>query len=116
VAELQVEGNELVLHLTKEEVAEAMHSELRVPLVDVVSVEVLDDAHGAADQGLKTGMRIPGIAEVGTVHSDGKRFFVAVHRTTPRGVRVELRNGSFDEWIIGIVDPESLTAEIKKSL
>jgi hypothetical protein len=116
VADLQVEGNELILHLSKSEVAEAIHGELRAPLVDVTSVEILDDAHDAADHGLKTGTRIPGVIEVGTVHSDGKRIFTAVHRSTPRGVRVVLQNGSFDEWIVGCEDPESVAAQIKSSL
>ena len=93
-----------------------MHGELRAPLGDVVSVEVLENAHDAADQGMKTGMRLPGLAEVGTVYAEGKRIFAAVHRSTPRGVRVELRDGSFDEWLVGFDDPESLVAQIQKSL
>ncbi len=116
VAALEIEGAELVLRLSPGEVAESMHEELRVPLTEVVLAEILEDAHGAADQGLKTGMRIPGVAEVGTVHTEGKRIFVAVHRSTPRGVRVELQNGSFDEWIVGCADPESLVEQIQQSL
>jgi len=115
VAELQIEGVELVLHLTKGEVAEAIHGDLRAPLTDVLSVEILDDAHDAADHGMKSGTRIPGVLEVATVHTDGKRLFAAVHRRTPRGVRVILQNGSFDEWIVGCEDPESVVAEISKA-
>jgi hypothetical protein len=116
MAELQIQGEELVLHLSKGEVAEAMHGELRVPKSDVLSVEILDDAHDAADHGLKTGTRIPGVIEVGTVHSDGKRIFTAVHRATPRGLRIVMQNASFDEWIVGCEDPEAVKAQINKSM
>jgi hypothetical protein len=115
MAELRIEGQELELHLSKGEVAEAIHGDLRVALSDVLSVEILDDAHDAADHGMKTGTRIPGVIEVGTVHSDGKRLFTAVHRSTPRGVRVVLEGAAYDEWIVGCDDPESVAAEIAKA-
>jgi len=45
VAELQLEGRELVLHLSGAEKAEAVHGDRRVPLSALRGVEVLDDAH-----------------------------------------------------------------------
>lgn len=112
MAELAIEGDELVLHLTPLEKVEAVHGELRVPLSSVQSIEVLDDAHEPADHGLKEGQRLPGVSEVATIHADGKKIFAVVHHTTPRGVRIELEGSSFDEWIVGCADPEGVKSRI----
>ena len=111
MAQLTIEGQEVVLHLTKGEKVEGVHGDLRAPLVAVTAVDVLDDAHRAADVvGVKVGTRIAGVIEVGTVRARGKRLFVAVHRDTPRGVRVSLTGADQDEWVVGCADPEAVAA------
>jgi uncharacterized protein len=114
VAELQLEGGELVLHLSGAEKAEAVHGDLRVPLSAVRGVEVVDDAHGwtGIGVGLKVGMRVPGVATVATVRGHGEKMFIAVHRDTPRGVRVRLDGAPWDEWIVGCADPEAVAATV----
>ncbi|HUB41981.1 MAG TPA: hypothetical protein VMA72_24300 [Streptosporangiaceae bacterium] len=114
MAELQLEGDELVLHLSGAEKAEAVHGDLRVPLPAVRGVEVLDDAHSwtGIEVGFKVGMRLPGIATVATVRGHGEKVFVAVHRGTPRGVRVRLEGAPWDEWIVGCADPEAVAASL----
>jgi hypothetical protein len=112
VAELKIEGDELVLHLTAAEKLDGVHRDLRAPLSSVSGVEVLDDAHRAAGfrAGVKIGTRIPGVVEVGTVQGRSLRRFVAVHHDTPRGLRIRLESTSYDEWIVGCVDPEAVAA------
>lgn len=89
MAELVVEGDDLVLRLSTAEKVEGVHGDLRAPLTEVREVTVLDDAHQAAGirAGLKVGTRLPGVIEVGTILGRAKRF-AAVHHDTPRGVRV----------------------------
>jgi hypothetical protein len=111
MGDLQVKGDELVLHLSAAEKVEGMHGDLRVPLSAVRSVEVLQDAHEPADHGIKLGTRMSGVIEVGTMAGESK-IFAAVHRDTPRGVRVVLDGSSYDEWIVGCADPETLAQEI----
>ena len=60
MAELRIEGNELALYLSAAEKVGAVHGDLRVPLSAVRRVDVLADAHGPADHGIKLGTRIPG--------------------------------------------------------
>ena len=69
MAELQLEGDELVLHLSGAEKAEAVYGDLRVPRSAVRGVEVVDDAHRWTEigTGFKVGMRLPGVASVATV-------------------------------------------------
>ncbi len=111
MAELRIEGSELVLHLTGLEKAEGVHGELRVPLSAVRAVEVLNNAHDPADTGFKVGTRIPGVIEVGTMHGT-KTVFACVHKGTPRGVRVVLDGAAHDEWIVGCENPEDIAAAI----
>jgi hypothetical protein len=114
MAELHVEGDELVLHLSGAEKAEAVHGDLRVPSSAIRGVEVLDDAHSWTEigTGFKVGMRVPGVASVATVRGHGEKVFVAVHHDTPRGVRVRLEGAPWDEWIVGCADPEAVAATL----
>jgi hypothetical protein len=118
MAELHVEDDELVLHLTTAEKVEGVHGDLRVPFSAIRGVEVLDDAHASVGirAGAKVGTRIPGIIEVGSVLGRKKRIFAAVHHDTPRGVRVRLDGSSYDEWIVGCADPEAVVASLSPAL
>jgi len=112
MAELSVEGDELVVHLRPIEKVEGMHGDLRLPRHSVVSVEVLDDAVHAV-QGFKTvGTALPGYAAIGTFRSNDRKTFAVVHHDTPRGVRVRLTDARFDELVIGCDAPEAVVAAI----
>lgn len=115
MAELCVEEDQLVLHLTAAEKLEGVHGDLHAPISALRGIEVLDDAHEPVciRAGIKIGTRIPGFVEVGTIQGLTKRVFAAVHHDTPRGVRVVLEGTSFDEWIVGCADPEATAAQIQ---
>ncbi len=113
MAELRIEGNELVLHLSGVEKAEGIHGDLRVPVSAVKSVELLNNAHEAADfLGFRSGTRVFGIVEVGTIRGAHKKVFAVVHHDTPRGVRITLNDQDQDEWVVGCTNPEDLIAKI----
>jgi hypothetical protein len=114
MAELQVQGNELVLHLSAAEKVEGVHGDLRVPLSAVRGVAVLENAHQAAGikAGVKVGTRIPGVVEVGLVQGRTTRRFVAVHHDTPRGLRIVLDGSGYGEWIVGSTDPEAVVTRL----
>ncbi len=112
MAELQIAGGSLTLHLSAAEKVGAVHGDLQVPLSAVRRVEVLADAHEPADHGIKLGTRIPGMIEVGTVRGGGRNIFAAVLPDTPRGVRIVLDGSFYHEWIVGCADPESVAEQI----
>jgi hypothetical protein len=114
MAELVVDGDDLVLRLSTLEKVEGLHGDLRVPHSSLVRVEVLDDAHAAAGihAGLKVGTRLPGVIEVGRIYGDEKRFAV-VHHDTPRGLRLVFEHQDFDEWIVGAPEPEALARTLR---
>jgi hypothetical protein len=112
MAELLVEGDQLVLRLSGPEKLEGVHGDLRAPLSSVRSVEILENAHEPADHGFKVGERLPGVSEVAVVHTGGQRLFAAVHHDTRRGVRVNFEGISYDAWIVGCADPESVKDQL----
>jgi hypothetical protein len=112
VAEVLVEGDELVVRLRAVEKIEAVHGEVKVPLSSVRSVEVLDDAVGAV-HGFRVGTGIPGSVAIGTFTSRDDHIFAVVHHDTPRGVRVGLEGAQFDELIVGCDDPEGVAASLR---
>ncbi len=111
MAELIIEGNDLVVHLSGVEKLEAVHGEVRVPLASLTSVEVLDDAMGAI-HGIRVGTGIPGYVAIGTFTSRTSKIFAVVHHDTPRAVRVLLHDAHFDELIVGCPDPEAVAASL----
>lgn len=113
MAELKVEGDEIVLHLSLGEKAAAVHGDPRVPLSSLRRVEVLEDAHEPADHGWRIGERLPGVVEVGTILDGGRKIFAAVHHGTPRGVMLSFEGTGYDEWVVGCTDPESVVAMLK---
>lgn len=117
MAELAVENDDLVLHLTAAEKLEGAHRDLHSPLHTVSAIEVLDDAHAPADRlGFKVGTRIPGIIEVAGIHGPNHKLFAAVHRDTPRGVRITFEDAAFDEWVVGAADPELVAAQLRAAI
>lgn len=115
MAELLVDGDDVVLHLSRLEEFEAIRGDLRAPLASVSSIEVLDNAHQPADQLLKRiGGRLPGIFEVGSFSGDGVTVFAAVHHDTPRGLLIQFQGANFDAWIVGCADPEAVKRQLSQ--
>ena len=112
MVEIQIESDELMLHLARVEEFEAVHGDLRAPLSAVRRVEVLNDAHEPADHGFEVGGRHAGVSEVAAVRADGRRMFAAVPHNTPRGVRVRFDGTGYGEWIVGCRDPEATKSRI----
>ncbi len=113
MAELLIDGDDLVLHLSTLEELASVHGDLRAPLAAVCSVEVLEDAHEPADAGFKLiGGRLPGSFEIGTFFADGQRVFAAVHRNTPRGLLITFQDAAYNAWIVGCADPQAVQFQI----
>jgi len=114
MAELVVENDELILKLSVIEKAEAIHGDLHVHLTEVQKAEIIDDALEMTriKTGFKVGMRAPGYASVAVIRRPGHKAFVAVHHDTPKAIRVTLANDSYNEWVVGVADPESVLANL----
>ena len=114
MAQLRVEGDELVLELSALEKAEGLHGDIRVPLAAVRGVEALDDVIHEVHGVKFPGTRWPGKLAVGRIVGRGPRTtFAVVHSDTPRGVRVQLDDAPFDELLVGCDDPELVKSAIE---
>jgi hypothetical protein len=112
VADIEIEGSELVLHLSGLEKAEAVHGDVRVPLASVREIEVVDRPLDLI-HGLKLpGTGIPGSTAVGTwVSPDGRTFAVEHHAS--RGVLVHLEGQNYQQLIVGCDQPEDVAERLK---
>lgn len=115
MANLTVQGNELVLSLTNMEKLQAVHpGDIRMPITCVRDIDVLEDALDAV-RGIRTGARIPGVLVVGTMRHGAEKAFVVVHPGRPRGIIVHLEATEYDALVIGCDDPEMLAATLNES-
>ena len=89
MADLYVDGDELVLHMRALEKAEGVHGDIRVPFSAVTAVRSVDDAWPEL-RGLRApGTGVPNVIAVGTRRGSFGKDFAAVHGKGP-AVVVEL--------------------------
>lgn len=115
MADIRIEDGELVLLLSKLEMVEGVHSNIRVPLNAVRDVQVVDRPLDFV-HGLKLpGTGIPGRTAVGTwVSPDGKTFAVEHHAS--RGIVVRLEGQSYQQLVVGADDPEALAETVRGAM
>jgi hypothetical protein len=112
LAEVHVDGSEVVVTLTAFEKIEAVHGEIRLALASLQGADVLDDAVHAVHGLRAPGTGVPGYVAVGTYRNHGRKVFAVVHHDARRGVRLRFRGLDFDEVIVGCDDPEALVARL----
>lgn len=109
MADLRIDGDELVLELSPLEKAGAIHGNVRVPRASVRSVQPVDDAMGAV-RGLRApGTGLPGFIALGTWRRKGGKDFVAAYRHRP-GVVVELEGAPYRRLIVSTADADAVAA------
>ena len=113
MAELLIDGDELVVSLTGLERAESLHGDIRISTSAVTSVEVVDDAIHTVHGFRAPGTGIPGRVAVGTYRSRGSKLFAVVHHDATRGVHVRLTGADFSELVIGTDAAEEVVARVR---
>jgi hypothetical protein len=103
VAELQIDGDELVLQLRAIEKAEGAHGDIRMPLTAVAAVRAVDDPWAEL-----RGMRAPGtgwpnVIAVGTRRGGFGKDFAAVHGKGP-AVVVDLEGSPYQRLVVTMDD------------
>ena len=64
----------------------------------------------ASTPGSRSAPASPASSRSASCRARPSRLFAAVHRNTPRGLRVRLEGTGYDEWIVGCADPEAVAA------
>jgi hypothetical protein len=101
VAELIVDDENLVVHLTLGEKVWGLHGDIRVRLSSIVSVAP-DPKPWLGLRGWRmTGISFPGHAALGTRrHGDGYDFCI-LHRDRP-AIRVDVASGRFSRFVVSV--------------
>ena len=111
MADLEVEGNELVLHLRAIEKAEGAHGDIRLPLSAVTAVRSVDDPWPELRGIRAPGTGLPNVIALGTRRGKFGKDFAAVHGKGP-GVVVEFEGQRFERWVLTTDDPDSVVAAV----
>ena len=112
MANLVRDGDTLMLKLSVAEKLEGVHGDLQAPVASVVSMTIVDDVIHAI-HGIRTvGTSIPGVVAMGTFWSGSETIFAVVHHHNAQGIRVNLRDGHYGAWIVGVDDPEHVIAQL----
>ena len=115
MAQLDVDGDLLIVRLGIIDAMLSMRSTMRFPLTSVKNVYV-DPVAGEEPKGFKApGTAIPGTLTKGTFHFDGVKTFWNIWRGT-LVVVVELSNEKFDRLVIEQANPEAIVQKITEAL
>jgi hypothetical protein len=113
VAELTVDGTDLVLHLHGVEKAEGVHGDIRVPLSAVTAVRVVDSAWDGVLRGVRApGTGVPNVIAVGTRRGGFGKDFAAVHGKGP-AIVVELEGAEYGRLVLTADGAEAMAAAVR---
>ena len=99
MAELEADGDELVLHLHTVEKAEGFHGDIRLPLSAVTAIRAVDDPWPELRGIRAPGTGVPEVIAVGTRRGDFGKDFAAVHGRGP-AVVVELAGADYGRLVV----------------
>jgi hypothetical protein len=115
MARVRIEGDRLVVELTGLHRLWALKRRLTVPLASVRGATV-DPGMAREVEGMRApGLRIPGVAAMGTFRrSDGKDFW-DVGRGT-RTIVVQLADAQWDRLVLEVDEPHAVVDEINRAI
>ncbi|HEV2360890.1 MAG TPA: hypothetical protein VGS21_04235 [Acidimicrobiales bacterium] len=103
MAQVLVEGDELVVDMSGLEKVEGFHGDVRVPVSSVTSVRAVDSAWPEL-RGLRApGTGIPQVIAVGTRRGSFGKDFAVVHGTGP-AIVIDLRDADYERLIVTVDD------------
>lgn len=116
MAELRIDGDDLVLSLSGLERVGAFHGSIRAPLSAVEDVAATDRPFKELRGQRAPGTGIPRVIALGTWRRRrGEKGFAAVYRGR-RGVVVRLRDHAFGWLCVSAGDPEEIVARIRAAI
>jgi hypothetical protein len=115
VAELEIDGADLVLRLRAMEKAEGAHGDIRVPLSSVTSVRAVSDPWPELRGIRAPGTGLPNVIAVGTRRGNFGKDFAAVHGKGP-AVVVELEGADYERLVVTMDDAAARVRTIAESV
>jgi hypothetical protein len=114
VAELLVDGTDLVLHLRLGEKFWGLHSDIRVPLITVRSVTPIRNPWLDLRGWRMAGLAYPGSISLGTRRHAGGLDFCALRRMRP-ALQVDLYSGRFSRLLVSLPEGSEMSDAQKEA-
>jgi hypothetical protein len=115
MAELKVDGNDLVLHMHALEKAEGFHGDIRLPLSAVDAVRLVDDPWPELRGIRAPGTGVPEVIAVGTRRGGFGKDFAAVHGRGP-AVVVELSGVEYGRLVVTGDDSSEVVTQLQEAV
>ena len=101
MAELRVDGTDLVFHMTPLQRVVSFHGDVRAPLTAIRSISVCEKPWLTLRGKRMAGFVLRGVAAMGTwIHGD-RQFDFCILRGQQPALQVELNDGRFVRWLVG---------------
>ena len=114
MARLALEGDRIVLHLSRlERIGGMVGGDIAAPLDAVTAVRVASDPSRELRGMRAPGTGWPGVIALGHRRGNGVHDFAAVYHNRP-AVVVELDGQRFDRLVVSCDDPEAVAAAISR--
>lgn len=115
MAEIEIAGSVLVVHVRGIDQLLAMESRIEVPLAHVAEVTLNPpDAHSVY-HGLRVGANVPGLITAGRFLNHGEWAFWDVHDPN-KAIAMRLHDEGYARLVIGVDDPARVVREINAAL
>jgi hypothetical protein len=114
MAEIRVEGDQLVLHLTPAQKVVGFHADIRAPLTAVRSITPVEKPWLALRGRRMAGTALRGSTAIGTwIHGD-RLFDFCVVRAQQPAIQVDLNAGRFTRWLVCRPEGSDIRAEARQ--
>jgi uncharacterized protein len=108
VAQLVVDGTDLVVHLTLREKIAGFHADIRIPITAIQSTSVPEYPWMSLRGWRMAGIALPGKIAVGTRRHGSGYDFSCVHKQES-AVQLDCNSGRFSRFVISV--PDSIDAQ-----
>ena len=116
MAEIEIAGSVLVVHVKGFDQVLALESRIEVPLAHVADVTANPpEAHGVYHGLRMGGTNLPGVITAGRFLNHGEWAFWDVHDPN-KAIAIRLHDEGYARLVIGVDDPESAVREITAAL
>jgi hypothetical protein len=116
MAELEIEGGRLIVHIQGVDRFLALATRVEVALSHISRVEVdPPDAHQAWHGLRMGGTNVPGVITAGRFVQSGRWAFWDVHDPS-RSIAIYLHDESYARLVIGVEDPEVAASRIRAAI
>ena len=116
MADIEIDGTTLVVHIRGIDKFWALATKLEVPLAHVAGVDIdVSDARSAW-HGLRVGgTNLPGVITAGRFVQHGEWTFWDVHDPS-KAIAIRLHDERYGRVVIGVEDPQATAAAIRAAL